>query len=204
MRAESLISIHAPRVGSDLTRARLDLRANLFQSTLPVWGATEEIWAALDAWAISIHAPRVGSDDPFPASTSDRVLISIHAPRVGSDILVPLCAWRIVNFNPRSPCGERPFPAWSLSSNGPISIHAPRVGSDYSLIVNHFFRDISIHAPRVGSDLLTTFLIPWIRTFQSTLPVWGATVGNLFFGICESISIHAPRVGSDHAGTRPG
>ena len=56
------ISIHAPRVGSDLIL----------------------IARAADAQKISIHAPRVGSDIcsyiPIPAAT-----ISIHAPRVGSD-----------------------------------------------------------------------------------------------------------------------
>ena len=101
------ISIHAPRVGSDpLMRSvspaaryfnprspcgeRLDLkeRENLtyiFQSTLPVWGAT----------------PAAGC-----AGTATK--ISIHAPRVGSDSLIPCSCWSLTNFNPRSPCGERP------------------------------------------------------------------------------------------------
>ena len=58
-----------------------------------------------------------------------------------------------------------------------ISIHAPRVGSDGAVqwmgVVHPY---ISIHAPRVGSDASFT---PWRNTserFQSTLPVWGATV----------------------------
>ena len=33
--------------------------------------------------------------------------------------------------------------------------------------------------------------------FQSTLPVWGATLVNKFLIHCLMISIHAPRVGSD-------
>ena len=34
--------------------------------------------------------------------------------------------------------------------------------------------------------------------FQSTHPVWGATVCDFFIGPIQGISIHAPRVGCDH------
>ena len=55
---------------------------------------------------------------------------------------------------------------------------------------------ISIHAPRVGSDKDGVNGAKFYLTFQSTLPVWGATV--IFLLIAEpTISIHAPRVGSD-------
>ena len=57
-----LISIHAPRVGSDKA-------TNGRQGILP----------------ISIHAPRVGSDE-LPIGSRGRFSISIHAPRVGSDV----------------------------------------------------------------------------------------------------------------------
>ena len=201
-----------------MTRARLDLRANLFQSTLPVWGATEEIWAALDAWAISIHAPRVGSDSPTPTwlaglsafqstlpvwgatcglrTRCGRRRISIHAPRVGSD----LCR----DSKPRKMT---------------ISIHAPRVGSDEKEDKEKAALVISIHAPRVGSDNELVFLPLFDNVFQSTLPVWGATKARGIWTCwrrfqstlpvwgatgrhkrqlgARGISIHAPRVGSD-------
>ena len=41
---------------------------NLFQSTLPVWGATLLQYAMEQEAEISIHAPRVGSDLGFPVS----------------------------------------------------------------------------------------------------------------------------------------
>ena len=100
------ISIHAPRVGSDLL------------GSAGFWG-----------YLISIHAPRVGSDvervtvgttwtnfnprspcgerrgDHAPAGAAD--YISIHAPRVGSD-WERWCLQQLqFDFNPRSPCGER-------------------------------------------------------------------------------------------------
>ena len=78
------ISIHAPRVGSDVFH---------LQVSLPIH--------------ISIHAPRVGSDaEPGLFQVGD--FISIHAPRVGSDIAAITPAVPIANFNPRSPRGERP------------------------------------------------------------------------------------------------
>ena len=59
---EIIISIHAPRVGSDLAPINTKRRNCIFQSTPPVWGATA-LNAAISALnAISIHAPRVGSD----------------------------------------------------------------------------------------------------------------------------------------------
>ena len=56
-----------------------------FQSTLPVWGATGGYNIGRQPFDISIHAPRVGSD----GNRAEHC----HA---------------VQNFNPRSPCGERP------------------------------------------------------------------------------------------------
>ena len=56
------ISIHAPRVGCDTYlivggRSRFE-----FQSTHPVWGATQGPIGPQGPKGISIHAPRVGCD----------------------------------------------------------------------------------------------------------------------------------------------
>ena len=125
------ISIHAPRVGSDLTNGVSAMSTPLFQSTLPVWGAT------------SLAA------DTIPAIA----VISIHAPRVGSDDHVAYVSGTALDFNPRSPCGERQKLSdcflWAIR----ISIHAPRVGSDGKTAPSSMTGlSISIHAPRVGSD----------------------------------------------------
>ena len=147
------ISIHAPRAGSDSANPGLsaisrnfnprspcgERRENgrecgkggkIFQSTLPVRGATILLCFVASMFYISIHAPRAGSDIAFrigsrilvvisihvPRAGSDEkltgngnafVAISIHAPRAGSD--APSCQRRSGRsyFNPRSPCGER-------------------------------------------------------------------------------------------------
>ena len=83
------------------------MRKVAFQSTLPVWGATDD------------------------RRRQER---------------------RPVDFNPRSPCGERLDQTRSLACHILISIHAPRVGSDAAQQSKQKNPNISIHAPRVGSD----------------------------------------------------
>ena len=125
------ISIHAPRMGSDIA---------LYPS---------------GRWlGISIHAPRMGSDkkpagslpagsDFNPRSPDGerlqhatinalRLAISIHAPRMGSDISI-MAITRCIR----------------------ISIHAPRMGSDHRTRESTRRSYISIHAPRMGSDAIS-------------------------------------------------
>ena len=125
----------------------------LFQSTLPVRGATALPDLLMEAVFISIHAPRAGSDSSFLLPKRAHLPISIHAPRAGSDssFLLPKRA------------------------HLPISIHAPRAGSDACIWSNNIGRNISIHAPRAGSDCMRCQITPNYTTFQSTLPVRGAT-----------------------------
>ena len=123
------ISIHAPRVGSDMAaiqpeplrpyfnprspcgerryNADRNLEIERFQSTLPVWGATNAGDIIPFYVGISIHAPRVGSDHSRTKGYKTGG-ISIHAPRVGSD-------------DAEQDKGLKDYF---------ISIHAPRVGSD--------------------------------------------------------------------------
>ena len=100
------------------------LRFFKFQSTLPVWGAAPDNHSVCPFPLISIHAPRVGSDflADIPQYTGD---ISIHAPRVGSDRLAYVYQCYLEDFNPRSPCGERPYAkpsnprAWNFNPRSP-------------------------------------------------------------------------------------
>ena len=74
-----MISIHAPRVGSD---------------------GDESVFTVL--LSISIHAPRVGSD-AFQCLTGMNMPISIHAPRVGSDMETVLSLARALGFQSTLP-----------------------------------------------------------------------------------------------------
>ena len=82
---EIQISIHAPRMGSDIP-----------------------CYASIPDCYISIHAPRMGSDDQMKEVQDYAESISIHAPRMGSDTSTMLHIGAQLNFNPRSPHGERP------------------------------------------------------------------------------------------------
>ena len=56
------ISIHAPRKGSDPGHSCRFPAGSVFQSTLPVRGATLMAQQKKEILEISIHAPRKGSD----------------------------------------------------------------------------------------------------------------------------------------------
>ena len=123
--------------------------------------------------------------------------ISIHAPRVGCDSSVMFSRPLHSNFNPRTPCGVRLEKEVVVTLTDYISIHAPRVGCDQANQVT--FRELVDFNPRtpcgVRPRLSTVFLA--ISSFQSTHPVWGATIPCCGRPGRRSISIHAPRVGCD-------
>ncbi len=102
-----VISIHAPRTGSD-TRLACRSRHEL---------------------SISIHAPRTGSDSlvrPLPSLRRHFNPRSPHGERLDNW----LRGNALKDFNPRSPHGERQEQTTSDDKKVLISIHAPRTGSD--------------------------------------------------------------------------
>ena len=147
-----VISIHAPRVGSDGIRTAVSGGSKLFQSTLPVWGATGSLCVMINGYHdFNPRSPCGERLEAFPLAT-DGEAISIHAPRVGSDRCCQPLPARPPNFNPRSPCGERP--SFSQSQSVPLTFQStlPVWGATCKMA-----------RPTV------------LPTFQSTLPVWGAT-----------------------------
>ena len=81
-----------------------------------------------------------------------------------------------IDFNPRSPCGERPAEEKEDNEMRYISIHAPRVGSDGRCKYGRRGRPrFQSTLPVWGATQSTKALACYINKFQSTLPVWGAT-----------------------------
>ena len=78
------ISIHAPRAGSDIRTVGAATIFVVFQSTLPVRGAT---WDISNRYAV------------FPFQST--------LPVRGATFKAPTSLLKVRNFNPRSPCGER-------------------------------------------------------------------------------------------------
>ena len=168
-----------------------------FQSTHPVWGATDGGCAHHLGNTISIHAPRVGCDQP----------------RSGSPLLSS------GDFNPRTPCGVRHAHQAAVPRYSPFQSTHSVWGATTSMLTDlppYTFQSthpvwgatgpgcsypgpshISIHAPRVGCDLTSKCSSSSSRVFQSTHPVWGATAVYLNDNKAFIISIHAPRVGCD-------
>ena len=81
------ISIHAPRVGCDLTLPWLAASTKKFQSTHPVWGATERVIRFCRAGVNFNPRTPCGVRHLGPAVNDHTLSISIHAPRVGCDLL---------------------------------------------------------------------------------------------------------------------
>jgi len=152
----------------------------LFQSTLPVRGATCATKLFEQKKAISIHAPRAGSDVGYQMPIS----------------------W-VSNFNPRSPCGERlcipfvivviigfqstlPVRGATLTPCGrkasmQISIHAPRAGSDSRVLSEEYV--LCYFNPRspCGERHKVLKVVGRTDEFQSTLPVRGATAIRYYY-----------------------
>ena len=122
-----------------------------FQSTLPMRGATGKGFKSIRLCQISIHAPHAGSDKFSPAEM--HILgISIHAPHAGSDRNGVGFTVDGGDFNPRSPCGERPL----LERRGAVlqlfQSTLPMRGATFVVSDLFFYVLISIHAPHAGSD----------------------------------------------------
>ena len=170
------ISIHAPRVGSDRSCPAPSARSRRISIHAPRVGSDgDSLQRGKRDFDISIHAPRVGSDPSVPLPPHERYKITIHAPRVGSD---NSCGRGVVDntkFLSTLPAWGATASSKVLKGGHAISIHAPRVGSDPVFDSNCLYIIISIHAPRVGSDNRAFLYFVQKQAFRSTLPAWGAT-----------------------------
>ena len=171
-----MISIHAPRMGSDYPITITPLGISAFQSTLPGWGATRRHnhggqtrgdfnprspdgerhgagRTARDTGIISIHAPRMGSDERCPCRTRHPATFQSTLPGWGATGRGAVTVEPWIGF-------QSTLPGWGATRHrktqaalAKISIHAPRMGSDAHHRVAIVGQEvISIHAPRMGSD----------------------------------------------------
>ena len=167
----------------------------LFQSTLPLRGATRDTATRKLATVISIHTPLAGSDLRRTDVEQHRK-ISIHTPLAGSDSRQILRRpQRMISIHTPL-AGSDPRIRFGCGGHG-ISIHTPLAGSDSTLARLGLDSTISIHTPLAGSDVVS-FPAPAVcvnfnphspcgerrpataralqhALFQSTLPLRGAT-----------------------------
>ncbi len=101
------ISIHAPRGGSDTCLKSSLNRIHDFNPRSP-WGERLNL-SILMFWLVLFQSTLpVGGATVASFRTSRNSAISIHAPRGGSDMGFQFNRVHNSNFNPRSPWGERP------------------------------------------------------------------------------------------------
>ena len=215
-----IISIHAPREGSDdldtlqhigltdfyprsprgerPTGQVQGIKAVTFLSTLPARGATESL-----AEAISIQLQFLSTLPARGATVQsscgcDRHTISIHAPREGSDSSLQKAGAGSANFYPRSPRGERQT-AFNSNGLGVLFLSTlPARGATHRPGPRDQGCNISIHAPREGSDVRATVTTSQNKNISIHAPREGSdTLVRFSPPIKIIISIHAPREGSD-------
>ena len=192
-----VISIHAPRVGSDLSYGG----GGGFQPDFnPRSPCGERQLNRHRQFGISNFNPRspCGERPAHPVLLARLLYFNPRSP-CGERLPSSSSFFVYANFNPRSPCGERLFCGIFTFPTVPISIHAPRVGSDNSFQCCQQSRfdfnprspcgerlaaccrdpDVLHFNPRspCGERLAKNGGQHRLQTFQSTLPVWGATHG---------------------------
>ena len=80
----TVVSIHAPREGSDLSVSFLRFRSKRVSIHAPREGSDRGWRTHQWCYRVSIHAPREGSDG-VAIRPGNAIAVSIHAPREGSD-----------------------------------------------------------------------------------------------------------------------
>ena len=146
------ISIHAPLAGRDGWKHRYPRKADRFQSTRPLRGATSLIKGFHVTVGISIHAPLAGRDARHIQRFARAFYFNPRAPcgaRLSKNTQRP-CGRRY--FNPRAPCGARPMYGGRARQPEDFNPRAPcgaRRDFDHH---HHGAVLISIHAPLAGRD----------------------------------------------------
>ena len=212
-----IISIHAPHAGSDPYNPVAAGVTAVFQSTLPMRGATSLLPSVRPDRQFQSTLPMRGATCCKPSKQADKAFQSTLPMRGATcrgliyfavsafQSTLPMRGATVVKvrgliavvFQSTLPMRGATRDGFDWSAWQAISIHAPHAGSDLSSV-------LSDSPPVIFQSTLpmrgATFAIPSSKQyslFQSTLPMRGATSND--FATCKviSISIHAPHAGSD-------
>ena len=148
-----MISIHAPRTGSDITALEAAERLGLFQSTLPARGATVRTYFRYCACIFQSTLPARGA--------------------TASSAIFRRSRW---NFNPRSPHGERRTRRrQQLLSKGDFNPRSPHGERQRGFFRQRGDADFNPRSPHGERPPMPNSLNCGEWIFQSTLPARGAT-----------------------------
>ena len=123
-----IISIHAPRTGSDFSSSRIVLISSNFNPRSP-------------------HGERPATPNAIVSMVTFQSTLPARGATQSSTFITHLSA-----FQSTLPARGATNQRRAARGREYISIHAPRTGSDWTKAVVDAFVDISIHAPRTGSD----------------------------------------------------
>ncbi len=213
------ISIHASLAGSDPSSLVDANVQGVFQSTLPLRGATiinfclqsdcEDFNPRFPCGERRLFVSPVNSyfifQSTLPLRGATCTIISVFSSSLHFNPRFP-CGERHPrrgdhrrqrHFNPRFPCGERPSRSGGRRTDNRISIHASLAGSDETRIrsdICHlpFQSTLPLRGATTSAGCGGTR-----RRFQSTLPLRGATADEFIECTDDDISIHASLAGSD-------
>ena len=215
-----LISIHAPHMGRDVIVCGWPLHFSIFQSTRPIWGATdcgpphryqahyfnprapygarrEEQISYDPEISISIHAPHMGRDAHFVFHWRGGGLFQSTRPIWGATRAGLCCLILLLDFNPRAPYGARPrAQRWHGGWIGHFNPRAPYGARRGALGQRSDGPGISIHAPHMGRDSAKWQWTLWRSNFNPRAP-YGARRSPTRQSAENNISIHAPHMGRD-------
>ena len=145
-----------------------------FQSTRPMRGATQ---------STGLHSQSVEFQSTRPMRGATPLLRGNLQPRI--------------DFNPRAPYGARPSKNLISVQSYSISIHAPHAGRDRTrLLLTATRSNFNPRAP-CGARHVDGQELLYLKSFQSTRPMRGATGAGGADCPASIISIHAPHAGRD-------
>ena len=191
-----LISIHAPRTGSDRRADCRQLRHAHFNPRSP-HGERRDFRCAARRGRQEFQStlPARGATGKHPNSLANLKFQST-LPARGATLFRCAKSLQKIHFNPRSPHGERHSSRTTLDPRTDFNPRSPH-GERRQRAVRE------LHVVLFQSTLPARGATPSLPTtrqskaFQSTLPARGATAGGFLHYMHRQISIHAPRTGSD-------
>ena len=190
------ISIHAPRVGRDITASATRSCARNFNPRAPRGARHRCGTPTVSRLHFNPRAPR-GARLLLFMFMADRVSFQSTRPAWGATRCGGRSSRPPSHFNPRAPRGARLFVVLSHIDYRAFQSTRPAWGATGRCRARRHPARISIHAPRVGRDIIKAIQATGLFGFQSTRPAWGATFYISYLRLFSQISIHAPRVGRD-------
>ena len=154
--------------------AHSDRHSRRFQSTLPVWGATPSDYVFTPTDQFQSTLPVWGATSAACLTVATTLDFNPRSPCGERPILCAKDKIMLIYFNPRSPCGERQLGYVKSGVDDIFQSTLPVWGATILCQVDS------------GRSLFQSTLPVWGAThisrgyrqgglFQSTLPVWGAT-----------------------------